>query len=106
MIHFTVEKLNRYLTRIQSPLGVCCYLIKGQNKAVLIDTGIGIGSLKAVVEDLIETDYCVVLTHAHLDHAGGSYVIIVLVVKSLLKSRVLVLLQNIKTLKNSNLCVV
>ncbi len=36
----------------------------------------------------------------------GSYVIIMTVVKSLIKSRVLVLLQNIKTLKNSNLCVV
>ncbi|TNK94783.1 hypothetical protein C4M95_04570, partial [Mycoplasmopsis pullorum] len=41
-----------------------------------------------------------------LDFFAGSYVIIVSVVKSLIKSRVLVLLQNIKTLKNSNLCVV
>ncbi len=36
----------------------------------------------------------------------GSYVIIVLVVKSLIKSRVLVLLQRIKTLKINNLYVV
>ncbi len=36
----------------------------------------------------------------------GSYVIIVLVVKSLIKSRVLVLLQKIKTIKINNLCFV
>ena len=36
----------------------------------------------------------------------GSYVIIVVVVKSLIKSRVLVLLQRIKTLKINNLYVV
>lgn len=40
------------------------------------------------------------------DPTCGSYVIIMTVVKSLIKSRVLVLLQNIKILKNSNLCVV
>ena len=40
------------------------------------------------------------------DSAGGSCIIIVLVVKSLIKSMILVLLQNIKTLKNNNLCVV
>lgn len=41
-----------------------------------------------------------------LDPCCGSYVIIMTVVKSLIKSKVLVLLQNIKTLKSSNLCVV
>ena len=41
-----------------------------------------------------------------LDSAVGSYVIIMTVVKSLIKSRVLVLLQNNKTLKNSDLCVI
>lgn len=40
------------------------------------------------------------------DPTCGYYVIIMTVVKSLIKSRVLVLLQNIKTLKNNNLCVV
>ena len=40
------------------------------------------------------------------DPACGYYVIIMTVVKSLIKSRVLVLLQNIKILKNNNLCVV
>ncbi|MCO8179320.1 type I restriction-modification system subunit M [Streptococcus suis] len=41
-----------------------------------------------------------------LDMAAGSYVIIMTVVKELIISRVLVFLQNIKTLKNNNLCVV
>ena len=41
-----------------------------------------------------------------LEFPAGAYVIIVLVVKSLIKSRVLVLLQKIKALKINNLCVV
>ncbi|WP_249962135.1 hypothetical protein [Histophilus somni] len=40
------------------------------------------------------------------DFATGSYVIIVLVVKNLIKSMVLLLLQTFKTLKMNNLCVV
>ncbi|QWQ38636.1 site-specific DNA-methyltransferase [Gemella sp. zg-570] len=41
-----------------------------------------------------------------LDFFAGFYVIIMLVVKSLIKSRVLVILQNIKTQVSNNLCVV
>jgi len=41
-----------------------------------------------------------------LDPACGFYVIIMLVVKSLIKSRFLVLLQTFKTIKYNNLCVV
>ena len=41
-----------------------------------------------------------------LDSSCGFYVIIMLVVKSLIKSRVLVLIQTFKTLKYNNLCVV
>ena len=50
---------------------------------------------------LIEKKCCTVI-----DFFAGSCVIIVLVVKSLIKSRVLVLLQNIKTRENNSLCVV
>lgn len=48
------------------------YLIIGTDRALLIDTGIGVGDIKAVVETLTELPYDVVNTHHHYDHAGGN----------------------------------
>lgn len=49
------------------------YLINGPEKAMLIDTGFGIGDLKGVVKRLIgDKELYVVNTHEHLDHAIGN----------------------------------
>lgn len=47
------------------------YLLIGKNKALLIDTGTGSGNLKGLVDSLVNLPYDVVLTHSHVDHAGG-----------------------------------
>jgi glyoxylase-like metal-dependent hydrolase (beta-lactamase superfamily II) len=47
------------------------FLIEGTEKALLIDTGTGVGDLKAVVEGLTKKPVTVALTHGHVDHAGG-----------------------------------
>ncbi|MCC8044844.1 MAG: MBL fold metallo-hydrolase [Clostridiales bacterium] len=47
------------------------YLLVGEEKALLIDTGCGICDLKQVVRILTDKPLIVVLTHAHMDHAGG-----------------------------------
>ena len=47
------------------------YLLIGDERALLIDTGCGICDLKPVVESLTDKPYDVVLSHGHLDHAGG-----------------------------------
>ncbi|MGI6578054.1 MAG: MBL fold metallo-hydrolase [Eubacteriales bacterium] len=47
------------------------FLIEGTEKALLIDTGTGVGDLKAVVEGLTQKPITVALTHGHVDHAGG-----------------------------------
>ena len=53
---------------------IWCYLIDGPEKAMLIDTGFGIGNLKGVVERLVGTkELYVANTHEHLDHAMGNY---------------------------------
>ncbi|MBS3819255.1 MBL fold metallo-hydrolase [bacterium] len=49
------------------------YLALGKNKAVLIDTGTGIGNIKAVTEKLTDFPVTVVLTHEHYDHVAGAY---------------------------------
>lgn len=48
------------------------YLVLGEDKALLIDTGFGLGSLKKVVERLTDKPLAVVNTHGHPDHGGGN----------------------------------
>lgn len=72
MGYFTGEKLNERVTRILCPENVYVYLVEGETSAALIDTGFGVGSLKEYVESLTKLPYIVLLTHGHLDHAGGA----------------------------------
>jgi glyoxylase-like metal-dependent hydrolase (beta-lactamase superfamily II) len=51
---------------------VISYLVIGEDTAALIDTGNGIGDIKALVEELTDLPTIVVNTHAHLDHTGGN----------------------------------
>jgi len=48
------------------------YLVEGDKKAALLDTGSGIGSLKACVHKLTTKPIIVLLTHGHVDHAMGA----------------------------------
>ena len=52
---------------------VISYLIIGEDTAALVDTGNGIGDIKAVVEELTDLPVIVVNTHAHFDHTGGNW---------------------------------
>ena len=47
-------------------------LIIGSEKALLIDTGYGIGDYRAYVESLTDKPLIVVNTHGHIDHASGN----------------------------------
>jgi glyoxylase-like metal-dependent hydrolase (beta-lactamase superfamily II) len=48
------------------------YLLEGEEKALLIDTGWGAGNLKAFVETLTDKPLVVANTHYHPDHAAGN----------------------------------
>lgn len=48
------------------------YLVIGSEKALLIDTGIGLGHLDEVVKKLTSLPVMVVNSHHHYDHAGGN----------------------------------
>ena len=47
------------------------YIVEGDDRAVLIDTGTVIPGLDEIVEGIISKPYDVILTHVHPDHAGG-----------------------------------
>lgn len=72
MREFIHEKVTDNIMRIISPCEVCMYLVVGERQAVLIDTGFGVGSLKSYVDKLIDKEYDVIISHGHLDHAGGA----------------------------------
>ena len=52
---------------------VISYLIIGEKKGLLIDTGLGIGDIRAVVNNLYDGEVFVTHTHTHFDHIGGDW---------------------------------
>lgn len=69
---FTSERVSQHLIRVITPCGVCMYLAEGTERAVLLDTGFGFGDLKGYVDSLTDKPYVVILSHGHMDHAGGA----------------------------------
>jgi hydroxyacylglutathione hydrolase len=48
------------------------YLVVGETKALLVDTGLGVARLADFVKTLTDLAVIVVTTHGHPDHAGGN----------------------------------
>lgn len=72
MVNFISEKISPTVTRIHGITDEQMYLIEGNNRAALIDTGSGVGSLRTYVEGLTDKPIFVLLTHGHVDHAMGA----------------------------------
>ncbi len=72
MVEFFSEKCSEHVTRIYGLAGEQMYLVEGTQKAALVDTGSGAGSLRQYVETLTERPVIVLLTHGHVDHAMGA----------------------------------
>jgi len=69
---YTVECIAPGTYRLDER-GLCnCYLLLGSERALLIDTGLGLGQLRRQVEALTRLPVTVALTHLHCDHAGGA----------------------------------
>lgn len=69
---YQVEPLFPGLTRIWDVARTAMYLVEGEEKAVLIDTGVGVGSLKSMMDGLTDKPVTVLITHGHVDHALGA----------------------------------
>ncbi len=52
---------------------VISYLIIGSERALLFDTGLGIGDMRRLVDELTDRDIVVLNSHTHYDHVGGNH---------------------------------
>lgn len=71
---FTVEEIDSETFAI-SEYGhweeTHCYLLCGEKSALLIDTGLGVCSIKEITDELTDLPVMAVSTHVHWDHIGG-----------------------------------
>ncbi|MEE8523848.1 MAG: MBL fold metallo-hydrolase, partial [Thermoanaerobaculia bacterium] len=52
---------------------IISYLIIGSERALLFDTGLGIGDMRRLVDELTDRDVAVLNSHTHYDHVGGNH---------------------------------
>jgi glyoxylase-like metal-dependent hydrolase (beta-lactamase superfamily II) len=70
---FRSKKILPGITRIWGMADELMYLLEGTEKAVLVDSGCGIGNIKEYVKTLTQKEVSVLLTHGHIDHSAGAY---------------------------------
>jgi hydroxyacylglutathione hydrolase len=69
---FKIGLIGEGIWSISGPANDQMYLVLGRDKALLVDTGMGVGDLAALVRSLTSLPVMVVNTHGHPDHAGGN----------------------------------
>ena len=65
---FHVEFIKPNIWRIDDYFMSSCYLVVGQDRALVIDTGIGEGDLLALLQSLTSLPIDLAITHPHPDH--------------------------------------
>jgi len=71
---FTVDRINEktfVISEYLHPEETHCYLLCGEESALLIDTGLGVCNIKDVVDSLTDLPVLAAATHVHWDHIGG-----------------------------------
>jgi glyoxylase-like metal-dependent hydrolase (beta-lactamase superfamily II) len=62
-----------YEPHVNSLLRCNIWHVRGRNGDLLVDTGLGVASLRLAARDLFERDLVAVATHTHADHGGGMH---------------------------------
>jgi glyoxylase-like metal-dependent hydrolase (beta-lactamase superfamily II) len=73
---FEHETVDDGVVRITEPhvdpfLRANLYLVRGRDRDLLVDAGLGLASLRTELADLFERRVVAVATHRHFDHTGG-----------------------------------
>lgn len=69
---FAVREYGSRVFLISEPGHVNSYLIVGDQRALLFDSGLGVADIGAVVADITDLPLLVVNSHHHFDHRGGN----------------------------------
>ena len=70
---FSYEQISQHLVRIFDASLTAVYLVLGDDKVALLDTGVGLGSLREYIASITPRPVdMVILTHGHVDHANGA----------------------------------
>jgi glyoxylase-like metal-dependent hydrolase (beta-lactamase superfamily II) len=70
---FALEELEPGTWLVGEPGHVNCFLAEGAERAVLVDTGLGLADIGSAVRELTDKPVLVVNTHSHSDHRGGNW---------------------------------
>lgn len=73
---FEIYKLNDMTYAFLEPNHieeVICYLVMGQTRAILFDSGMGIADIRAEVTSITNLPVVVINSHSHYDHIGGNH---------------------------------
>jgi glyoxylase-like metal-dependent hydrolase (beta-lactamase superfamily II) len=75
---FAVEDAGEGVTRVTEPhvsdlVSANLWWIRGRDRDALVDTGLGVASLREHLPEMLEHDTLGVISHTHLDHAGGAH---------------------------------
>lgn len=75
---FDIVRISDDITLLTEPYVVplmrCnIWHVRGRDRDLMIDTGMGIASLRQAVRHLIDKDITAVATHTHTDHIGGHH---------------------------------
>lgn len=71
---FTLERIDEdtdILSEYRHWEETHCYLLRGRERGLLIDTGLGICDIRQAVDRLTDRPVAAVATHIHWDHIGG-----------------------------------
>lgn len=75
---FVAQPMDEHITLITEPhvhplLSANIWHVRGRDRDLLVDTGVGVAPLKAAFSDLFDREPIVVVTHGHLDHQGSAH---------------------------------
>jgi hydroxyacylglutathione hydrolase len=69
---FEKKEYSEGIYSFTAPMKEQIYLVLGQQKAAVIDNGMGIGSVLAEIRKVTSLPLIMINTHGHPDHAGGN----------------------------------
>lgn len=75
---FEVQQVDDAITLITEPhvdplLSANSWHVRGRDRDLLVDTGLGVASLRGALPELFVREPIVVVTHGHLDHQGSAH---------------------------------